>query len=90
MQQRPASRAVSRTRSLAAPLSGAAFGIDQRAQIVESIGGDEPGGDQFPQRCLDFALQHFDAANDVGEERCAARLQEREHRFRAIAQAVGG
>ena len=70
-------------------LAGAAFGIDERAQIVETVGGDHSGRDQFPQRSFDFSFQFAGAADDVGEERSAALAQKFQYLPRAVAQAAG-
>ena len=76
VEQRPAAGAVPRARAAAAALSGAALGIDQRAQIVEAVGGEQSGGDQFPEAGFDFGFELAGAAHDVGERtrrRAAAR-----------------
>ena len=52
----------------AAALTGAALGIDQSAEIVETVGGDEADSDQFPQCGFNFGLELPGAADDVREE----------------------
>ncbi len=49
------------------------FRKQQRAQAGDAVAGDQAGGDQLPQRILDFTRQPASAAGDVGEERGAAR-----------------
>ncbi len=71
-----------------AALPGAAFGIDQRAQVVETIGRDEPAGDQFPQGSFDLGLEPPGAAHNVGEERRSPLPQEIQHLPRAFAQTA--
>ena len=71
IEQRPASGAVPRTRVRAAALSGAALGIDERAQIVEAVGGDQAGGHQFPQARSRLRLSAC---------RCRARCRRRKTR----------
>ena len=51
-----------------APWPARRLRIDQRAQVVEAVGGDHARGHQFPQRGFDFGFQFSRAANDVGEE----------------------
>ncbi len=75
VKQRPAAGAVARTRVVAFALAGAAFGIDQRADVVEAIGRDHSRGDQFPQRGFEFRFDFSGAAHDVREERSAALAQ---------------
>ena len=62
----PCCAADAPSRPLALP--GAALGINQRAQIVEAIGGDQPAGNQFPQGQFRLRLSAPGAAHDVGEE----------------------
>ena len=89
-QQRPASGRVARARGAALALAAAALGIQQRAQILESIGRDQAGGDQFPKRVLDFAGQAAGGARKVGEERRAARFQHVEDFAGRVRERVPG
>ena len=77
--QRPASGGMPRTRMPSPPFSAAALGIDQRSQILETIGGHQPGGHQFPKPVFHFARQPASGADQVGEERRAALLELRQH-----------
>src|SRR5579863_10231000 len=88
MQQRPASRAVPWAAGLAAAVSAAAFGVNERAQIIESIGGDEPGRDQLPQPGFDFRFQFSCAPNNVCKERSSVLLQKSEDFARDGAEAA--
>ena len=74
-QQRPPSRGVPGTRAAAPAFAAAALRIDQRAQILEAVGGHETGGHQFPERVFDFARQPAGGARQIGEERRAALPQ---------------
>ena len=85
VEQRPAADAVTRARAVPAALARAAFRIDQRANIVEAVGGDHSRGHQLPQRGFDFSFQFSGGADDIGEERCAALAQMREHFARGRA-----
>ena len=71
-----------------AAVAGAALGIDQRAQVIETVGGEQPGGDQLPEARLDFGFELAGAAHDVGKEGGAAPLQEREDFARRGAKAL--
>ena len=77
------------TRAAPAALSGAPFGIDQGAQVVEAVGRDHSSRHQFPERGFDFGLQLVRAADDVGEKRSSALAQEIQHLPRALAQTAG-
>ena len=88
IEQRPAPGTVPRAGSASAALSGAALGIDERAQIVEAIGGYHSGGNQFPQSSFNFRFQFVGAANNVGEEGRAALAQKIQHLPRPFAQAA--
>ena len=68
VQQRPAAGAVARAGVAAGAVPGAALGIDQRAEIVEAVGGEQAAADQFPQRGFDFGFDSAGAAHDFGEE----------------------
>ncbi len=61
------------------PFSAAALGIDQRAQILETIGRHQAGRHQFPQPVLHFACQASGGAHQVREEGRAALLELRQH-----------
>ena len=74
-QQRPTAGRVARTRGAALAFAAAALGVEQGAQILESVGGHQPGGDQLPKRILHFAGQASGGARQIGEERSAARFQ---------------
>src|ERR1700675_3294357 len=89
IQQRPASRAVTRTRTAAVAMPGAALRIDQRTQIIESIGGDNSGRDQFPESRLDFRFQFAGAAHNIGEEGCAAILEELKNVASTVVEPQG-
>ena len=69
-------------RSLAQPT----LGIDQRAQIVEAVGGHHARSHQLPQCGFDFGLQLAGAAHDVGKERRPATSQEFQHACALIAE----
>jgi hypothetical protein len=56
-QQRPAAGGVPGTRATAPTFAPPPLGVNQRAQILEPIGGDQPGRYQFPERVFDFAGQ---------------------------------
>ena len=49
-------------------LAGAPFGVDEGAQIVEAISGEESRCHQFPERRFDFGFQFAGSAHNVGEE----------------------
>ena len=66
--QGPASGGVPGPGSTAAAFAAAAFGIDERAQVFEAVGGDESRGDQFPERVLHFTGQASGGSRQVGEE----------------------
>ena len=75
VEQRPSPAAVARARGASRTVSGAAFGIDQRAQIIETVRGNQPGRDQFPETGFDFRLQPPRAAHNVGEKRSSTFAQ---------------
>ena len=67
-QQRPAAGRVPRARGAASAFATAALGVEQRAQVLEAVGGNQAGRHQFPQRIFDFAGQAAGGAGQVGEE----------------------
>ena len=70
--------------------SGAAFGIEQCAEIIESVGGDQTRCDQFPQRIFDLARQASARFHKLDEERCAAFLKRDENIARLMRQRSFG
>lgn len=64
----PTSGGVAGTGEAFTAFTATPFGIDEGAEIFEAVGGDESGGDQFPESVLDFAREAADGADDVGEE----------------------
>src|SRR5438270_2824898 len=75
-------------------LSAAAFRIYERSQVVETIGGDEPGSNQLPERRLDLRLQLAGAADNISKERSSTRAQVGKHftgpRAQSAAQLFAG
>src|SRR5260370_11245910 len=55
-EQGPAAGAVARARGTAAAVAGAALGIDERAQVVEAVGGEQASGGQLPKSGLHLGL----------------------------------
>ena len=86
IEQRPAPSGMTRPRTPPPAFSAAALGIDQRAHILETISGDEPRGDQFPQTILDFARQASGGAHQLVEEGRSARFERREHIARRMRE----
>ena len=60
-------------------LPGAPFGVNQRAQIVEAIGGNQPTRDQFPKRRLHLGLEPACAPHNVSKKRRSALAQKVEN-----------
>src|SRR6266571_2585493 len=58
-------------RSLAA-FAAAALLIDQRPEVLESIGCDQAGGREFPERILDLAREPSGGVHQLRQERSAA------------------
>src|SRR5262249_36836823 len=65
VEEGPPSRAVPRPGGAAAALSGSAFGINQRAQVVKAICSDEASGYQFPKRGFDLRLKFVSAPHNI-------------------------
>ena len=76
MNERPAANTVAGPRMATAALTSTAFGIDQRAKIIETICGEEADRDQFPKRGFDLGLEPARAADNVGEERGPSVFQD--------------
>ena len=87
VEQRPSPAAVTRAGGASRTVSGAAFGIDQRAQIIETIRGNQTGGDQFPEAGFDFGLEPPRAAHNVGEKRSSTFAQKCVYLARRSTQA---
>src|SRR5215475_4538382 len=68
IDERPPANAIPRTSVPPTPLASAAFGVDERTQIVEAIRRDESDGDKFPQCSLNLGFQPARAADDVGKK----------------------
>ena len=62
---RPAAGAVPRPRCFADRRVRRGARIDERAQVVEAVGGHQTGGDQLPERRLDFGLEVAGAARQM-------------------------
>ena len=84
VQQSPAAGAMAGSRNSSASLPRAPFGIDERAQIVESVSGDQACRHKLPQSGFDFRLQFATPTNNVGEERCPPLPQKIEHQLRRV------
>src|SRR5260370_18711744 len=56
VEQGPAAGAVARARGTAAAVAGAALGIDERAQVVEAVCGEQASGDQLPKSGFYFGF----------------------------------
>src|SRR5262249_39073209 len=69
-------------------LSRTPFGIDQSAQIVESVGGHDSGCNQLPESRFNFCFQFVAPTDDVSKERRSALLQELQNLLGSIAQAA--
>ena len=77
---------MTRPRTSPPAFSAAALGIDQRAHIFETVSGDEPRGDQFPQAVLDFAGQASGGAHQFIEEGRSMRFERHEHIARGMRE----
>ncbi len=66
----------------------AAFGIDQSAQVVKAISGDQTPCDEFPQASFNFGFELAAAADNVGKERSSAGAQELQDFARDWTQAL--
>ena len=42
--------------------------VDERTQVIEAIGCDQSGRDQFPESGLNLCLEFSGTAHNVGEE----------------------
>ena len=73
--QRPASGGVARTGMTAAAFSAAALGVDQGTEVLETVGGDQAGGHEFPEGIFDFAGEAAGSPGEVVEERGAVAVQ---------------
>ena len=71
-------------------LAARAAWVEQRAQILESIGGHQTGGHQFPERVFHFAGQAAGGAREIGEERRAVRFEGRQHFARRMRERFRG
>src|SRR5262249_31910021 len=89
-QQVPAPRSVPRPRTASLSFSAPPFGIEESAQVFESIGSNEPGGDQFPQRVFDFTGKAACRSREVCKERCATRFERRQYFARRVGQRLFG
>src|ERR1700747_2019868 len=76
VKQRPSAGTVPRTRSSSAALAGAALGIDQRTELVETVRCEQSGGDELPKTGFYLSLQLARASHDISEKRSAALPQE--------------
>ena len=88
-KQGPAAGVVAGSRGAAATVAGAALRVDQRAEIVEAVGGDDAAGDELPKGGFDFGFQAARAANDVGEEGSAGLAEKFEDVESGGTQAAG-
>ena len=64
-EQRPSSGRVSRHLQPRAAFAAASFGIDKSAQVFKSVGGDKPGGRQFPESVFDLTGQQARGASQL-------------------------
>ena len=62
--------------------------IDQRAEVLESVGRHEAGGGELPQRVFDDARQLARVLDDIGEKRGASAAQRFEHLTRGAGQSL--
>src|SRR5262249_61016641 len=63
----------------AAPVTGSALRVDQRAQVIEAIGCDQTSRHQFPECCLHLCFEPAGPTHDISEKRCPALAQEVEN-----------
>src|SRR5437870_4570612 len=77
-----------RTGGAAASLSGTAFRIDERTQVIEAVGGDYAAGYQLPQSSFNFGFQFSGCANDIGKKRRAPLPQVFKHLARDRAESL--
>src|ERR1700756_2092181 len=87
IKKRPAPRTMARSRGTAVAVPGASLWVDQRAQIIEAIGGQQARRHQFPESGFHFRLQLARAAHNIGEEGSAPLPQELKHGSGIGAQA---
>ena len=78
---------MTRTRGTADSLARAAFRIDQRTQIIETVRGEQAGGYEFPECRFHFGFQFSGAAHDIRKERCATLAQKLKNRSGIGAEA---
>src|SRR5262249_3067596 len=68
-EQRPTPCIASWTqRTKVASIFNAPSRIDQRTKIIETISGEQSGGDQFPQRCFYLGLGLSGPTNNIGKK----------------------
>src|SRR5262249_2577066 len=77
------------TRAAPATLAGAPLGINERAQIVETVYSEQACSNKFPERGFHFRLQLRGATHDVKEKRCAALPQELQNSRGILAEPNG-
>ena len=80
---------VSRASPAPSPMSGPPFRIDEGAQIVEAVGGEESRRHQFPECSFDFGFEFAGSAHNVGEERGTPPPDELQHLPRDLAERLG-
>jgi hypothetical protein len=64
----PPSEAVAGPSGAAASQSSSAFGVNQRTQIVKTIGRNHASGYKLPQSSFDFSFELSRCADDISEE----------------------
>ena len=69
---------MTRTARAPAALARTSLRIDQRSQIIKSVGRDDASRNEFPESNLDFSPQLTRAANNIREKRRASLLEKLE------------
>ena len=85
-EQRPPAGGVPWAGGAEAPLATAALWIDEGAQVIEAIGGDEAGGDQLPEAILYLARQPAGLLNQFAEEAGATAAERVEDGLGGVRQ----